>query len=174
MRRSTAAIVGLLFLGLPGAAAPSRIEFTYTITNYPEDAIMESLMDGHRSEVRYEIRVYRKASGFRRLFGNRLIKQEETVYVARWDALDERYIVLIDGIREEWFESSQPFLRFFLSLSEYSMPVPSEMAENDYLVCRSRIQPIKLVPPLTLLTLIKPELLIVSPWSQITFEKADR
>lgn len=168
MRKSVLVAI-LLMSGLVGAVAQStRITFNFSVENYPEVRIIESLLDGHRSEVRYEFRILRKARGVRKIFGDRLVKEEETSYVARWDALDQNFVVLMDGAAERVFENANSFLDFFLSVNNRVITIEETLTDDDYLVCRWRIQPVKLVPPLTLMTLVKSDLQTISNWERTT------
>lgn len=159
----------LLFILLQSSvhAEIGLIDFVFTVEDYPADRIVESLVAGHRSEVRYEIRVLRRVTGLRRILGDVLVHQEEISYVARWDALDELFVVQIDGAEERTFTEKEPFFAFFLSLMNHRINIGEEITPESYLLCRSRIQPIKLVPPLTLMTLIRSDLQTISDWKEI-------
>ncbi len=173
--RKSAAVIILFMLGLANAGAQTtNIIFTFSIDNYPESRIIKSLYEGHRSEVLYEFRLLQEAEGIRKIFGDRLIEEEKTVYVARWDPLNESFVVLIDGSAERIFNDPQSFLDFFLSIKNRAIPVSPPLAEDAYLLCRWSIQPIKLVPPLTLMTLIKPDLQTISSWERTAIEEVIR
>jgi hypothetical protein len=143
------------------------IDFVFTVEDYPTDRIVESLVAGHRSEVRYEIRLLKRVTGLRRILGDVLIHREEISYVARWDAMDELFVVQIDGTQERTFAEKEPFIAFFLSLTDHRIRPGQEIPPEGYLLCRSRIQPIKLVPPLTLMTLLRSDLQTISDWTVI-------
>jgi len=168
-------IIVLFLLGSIEAAAQNpTVVFSFTVDDYPESRIIESLMDGHRSEVRFEFRMLRKAKGFRKIFGDKLLAEEERVFVARWDAFDESFIVTVDETTEHIFSDAISFLNFFLSVNSHRMAVSESLLDDDYLMCRWRIQPIKLVPPLTLMTLVKSDLQTNSSWKQTVFEQVNR
>lgn len=169
MKHSPVATI-LLLLGLFTVdAQDTEIEFTFNIDDYNASQILHSLRDGHRSEVLYEFRLLREARGIAKIFGDRLIKETQMRYVARWDALDENFVVLIDDARERAFDDPDVFLAFFLSIRNHTMDLQGSLVDGDYLLCRWRLQPIKLVPPLTLMTLIKPDLQIISSWKRTAF-----
>ncbi len=166
--KSTAAALLLMLLRLsPIAAQSAWIDFAFAVDDYPTDRIIESLVAGHRSEVLFEIRVLKKVTGFRRILGDVLVHQEKVTYVARWDALNELFVIKIDDTQEIAFEREGPFLAFFLSLADYRINIGQEFPSEGYLLCRSRIQPIKLVPPLTLMTLIRTDLQTISAWTRV-------
>jgi hypothetical protein len=165
-------VIALFLLGSTGVfAQSSSVLFSFKVEDYPESQILESLLNGHRSEVRYEFRIFRRARGLAKIFGDKLIKEEERLYIARWDALDESFVVLVDQSTELVFNDAPSFLDFFLSIDNRRMFIPEGLHEEDYLLCRWRIQPIKLVPPLTLMTFIKSDLQTISPWRRTVMEK---
>jgi len=170
--RTALLVIALLPFGLMAAGAEnSAIVFSFCVEDYPSSRIIESLREGHRSEVHYEFRILRRAKGLARLFGDKLIKKEETTYVARWDALDENYVVLVDESVERVFADAGSFLRFFLSVDSHRVSLPETLSDDDYLLCRWSIQPVKLVPPLTLMTLIKSDLQTISSWQRTPIER---
>ena len=167
--RHASAVTILLLLGLINLGAQdAEIKFSFGVDDYSKSQIIDSLRDGHRSEVLYEFRLLREARGIAKIFGDRLVKEAKVVYVARWDALDENFVVLIDDVLEKVFADAETFLTFFLSVENHTMRLSSGLNDGDYLICRWRLQPIKLVPPLTLMTLIKRDLQILSSWQRTT------
>lgn len=173
--RKSVLLAMLLMPGLIDAVAQNTtISFDFAVKHYPESRIIQSLLDGHRSEVRYDFRLLRKATGLRKILGDRLVAEEQTTYIARWDAFDESFVVLIDGAAERVFKDANSFLEFFLSVENRVMTIEEILTDQDYLFCRWRIQPVKLVPPLTLMTLIKSDLQTISSWQQTEMKKAIR
>jgi hypothetical protein len=170
--RPGSAVTILLLLGLVNAGAQdTEIEFSFNVDDYSKPRIIESLLDGHRSEVLYEFRLLREAKGISKIFGDRLIREVTLEYVARWDAFDENFVVLIDNVLERAFDDVDSFLAFFLSVENQTIRLADPLHDDDYLLCRWRLQPIKLVPPLTLMTLIKTDLQIISSWQQTTITR---
>ena len=173
--RHAATVTILLLLGLINAGAQdAEIEFSFKINDYSKSRIIESLLNGHRSEVLYEFRLLREAKGIGKIFGDRLIKEEKLEYVARWDAFDENFVVLIDDVLEREFDDAETFLAFFLSVENQTIRLTNGLNESDYLLCRWRLQPIMLVPPLTLMTLIKTDLQIISSWRRTAITRVTR
>lgn len=173
--RKAPVVTILLLLGLSTVGAQdAEIEFSFRIEDYKTSEIINSLRDGHRSEVLYEFRLLREAKGIAKIFGDRLIEEAQVLYVARWDALDENFVVRIDNTIERAFDDPDMFLAFFLSVRDHTMSIPDDLQNGDYLLGRWRLQPIKLVPPLTLMTLIKPDLQIISSWRQTHFTRVAR
>lgn len=171
MRHAPVVTILFLFVLTNAGAQMAQIEFSFFVDDYSESRIIESLLAGHRSEVRYEFRLLKEARGIGKIFGDRLVAEEAISYVARRDTLDETYVVLIDGVEERVFGNTDSFLAFFLSVKNHTMRLTENLNDGDYLLCRWRLQPIKLVPPLTLMTLIKTDLQIISSWERTPITK---
>ena len=160
-------------ISLPLLAVPT-LTFSFRPEDLPEGSILESLLDGHRSEIRFEVRLYRNIKGFSKLFGDRLVSESFVLYEARRDAINDRYIVTIDREREIIFEHETAFTDFFFGLESYSLTLTDPAPEEIYVLCRAQVEPIKLVPPLTLLTLILPGYRYTTQWIPVTFRKHDQ
>ncbi len=169
MRRFTIFYCLILFCSAYLTAEDIHIAFTYELTDYDPAPIIDSLVDGHRAEIRYEIRIYQAITGLKRIFGDRRIAEHEVVYVARWNALNQEFAVRVNGETEVVFEDTDSLIEFLLAVREQRVSVSSEFIEDLYILCRPWIQPIKLVPPLTLMILIRPEFRQILPWQEVPF-----
>ena len=69
------------------------------------------------------------------------------------------------------FRGGIVFIAFFLSIRDRTMHIADGLNEGDYLLCRWRIQPVKLVPPLTLMTIFRSDLQVISSWKRTDFER---
>ncbi len=156
------------------AYADTVIEFSYDTDFFSHKEVIESIEEGHRAEIRFELRAYRTVQGIRKLFGDRLVAESTVVYEARKDPLNGTYVVTVGNVRENVFENTSAFLEFFFSLENYRMLLPPVEAENDteslYVLCRAKLEPIKLVPPLTLMPVIIPGFRTVSSWERVSYQ----
>ena len=162
----------LLFGVIAGdvGAAPF-LKFTFAPQMDPREAILDSLDAGHRAEIHYEARIYRRTSGINRLFGDRLVAEEKVTYEARWDELNSRYIVVVDEEFERSFFLADDLIAFLLILDNHMIPLPRDLDDAIYLMCRAQVEPILLVPPLTLLAVVIPKFRMTTPWMRTAFER---
>ena len=163
--------VVLLGIIAGNARAAPYLKFTFSPLLDPKEAIIESLDDGHRAEIRYEARIYRRTTGVNRLFGDRLIAEEMVTYEARWDELNSRYIVVVDEEFERSFFDADDLLAFLLILDNHIIRLPNDSSDAIYLMCRAQVEPILLVPPLTLLAVVIPKFRMTTPWMRTEFER---
>ena len=153
----------------PNARAAPYLKFTFAPQLDPKEAIVESLEAGHRAEVHYEARIYRRTTGLNRLFGDRLVAEEKVVYEARWDEFNSRYVVVVDEEFERSFTDADDLISFLLILDSHIISLPKESSDAIYLMCRAQIEPIRLVPPLTLLAVVVPKFRMSTPWRRTEF-----
>lgn len=172
--RRLAAVLFFALAALSPIWSDAILEFSFSPGLDTADSILQSLAEGHRSDVHYEARVYRRITGVSRIFGDRLIAETTVEYQARWDELNKRYVVLIDSERERSFDSSDALLEFLLALNNHHIHVPEEDGEDLYLVCRAQIEPIHLVPPLTLMTFLMPRFRTTTPWVETGYRWYDQ
>ncbi len=173
-RRRPAAVFILIVGAAVSVRSQSVISFTFSPGFQTSASIIESLANGHRAEIRYEARVYRRTAGISRIFGDELVAEQSVTYDARWDELNRRYVVVIYSGRERSFEDSESLLRFLLVLEEYRMMVPKYGNGEIYLMCRAQIEPVRLVPPLTLMNFLVPRFRTKTPWRRTDFRRHER
>jgi len=125
--------------------------------------IIESLDNGLRSEISYEIKIYQQTSGLRSIFGDRLIREEHIHYEGKRDNFSNDYQLFSDsGVRR--FSEPEVFLEHYYELENYPIPFAPTPGEDYYLLGRIVVEDIKLVPPLNLLTLFMRKNRTVTDW----------
>lgn len=149
------------------------LEFTFDPELEQGNEIVESLGEGHTAEVRFQIRVYRRSSGLSRLFGDRLIAEQSVLYQARRDRLNDRYVVVVDGELERSFANNDELIDFLVVLKDHQISLPAASAGDIYLLCRVQVEPIRLVPPLTLLTFVVPGFRTTTPWLRTDYRRLE-
>ena len=168
-------LVTLCLPSLPIAAqqpAPPRaVSFSYTVKEFPSERIMLSLRNGHRAEIAYVFRLYEVVHGLAGLFGDRLVEEHGVTYVARRDPVDGGFVVQVDSRTERVFATESSLISFLVTLEDHVLPFPEPLQADYYVLCRSRIEPIKLVPPLTLLSFLRPSFRISSRWERVALTR---
>jgi hypothetical protein len=188
-RRGLAALLAAAFLAvLPALASPAplaaqavdlavqrrasaRAASTDTLVadvSFRWDRIAElvsSLRAGMESRITFTLRLYehrRDLFPFRR---DRLIVERKAERSAFWDFLDGTFVVESgDGARLS-FSSAEDLLRGFLTLSDVSLSeIPRTGAPGYYVSARALFEPVRLMPPLTLVGLVGRAATATTPW----------
>jgi hypothetical protein len=157
---------------LPGQAAvvsvrteTGRLLATVAVRDAPLDRVLAALHEGLRSEVVYEVRLYRRQKGFLAWLGARPLVSLRISRVASFDLFTNRYVIEGENGAREDFGDQQAFLRRFLVLAEY--PV-AELDPADpqgyYLLARASLSPVRIIGPLNIVTLFSSERQLTTDW----------
>jgi hypothetical protein len=118
-----------------------------------------SLQEGLESRITFTLRCYEHRTGLLGLLGDQLLAQRTVVRVAFYDVLDRRFVVEQDGERTS-YDDEAGFLDAFFALRGLEL-VP---AGACYVAARAQYDPVRLSPPLTILTLFGVAARFTTPW----------
>ncbi|MBN2050320.1 MAG: hypothetical protein JW760_07750 [Spirochaetales bacterium] len=129
--------------------------------------ILTSFNNGLRSGIRFEIRLYRVATGFRSFFGDQLLREEHIVKEGHVDSFSRAYRITTDSKIQDYHNFRQ-FQEVFYHLADLSIPfIPSSADGAYYILCRVVVEKMKLVPPLNLLSPFMKTNRIATPWVRL-------
>ena len=184
LRRSSgrAVLPVLLFvlaLGAPAATAaaqsldmgvtvrPDGIRADLSFHWNKEADLLSSLRDGMEARIVFTLRVYQKRSGFLPFFRDRLLGETRVARSAFWDFLDRKFVVESDDGTRAAYTNTQDLLRGFFSLSDFPVASPPPRpGELRYVTARARLEPVRLMPPLTIVTLAGEAASYTTPWER--------
>ena len=131
--------------------------------------IIKSMEIGHRAEIEYRIKIYRKEHKLLNLFGDKLVRDLSFSYIAKKDPFNEKYYIISEKEGKQEFTSEKEFLEKFYNLDRMKISLSSEKKGDYYAIGRVDLKVIKLIPPLNLFSFIIPGIVESSEWI-----KADR
>lgn len=172
-KHSTLAL--LLFLIFPGAlfAQSTKQSFelnaghlraTISVSNPPATRIIDSLHDGLESEIQYNVRVYERTGGLLGILGDKLVGDFERTYRATWDEFGSEFVVTRKGSAKKRIKSANAFLSAFFHLHGARTGIRLKPPHHYYVLSSVRIQIVKLVPPLTMISPFLSHREIDTPW----------
>jgi hypothetical protein len=127
--------------------------------------VIENISDGMRAGITFHIRLYRRATGPFSFLGDRLIAEEHPEFEAKWDVFTNHYVLRGPGGRERRFRDRKVFVEQFFSLSGYRLTdAASELSDEHYILVQVALEPVKLVPPVNLVSLFSQQTMATSPW----------
>ncbi len=128
--------------------------------------ILNSMEIGHRTQIEYNIRVYKNKRKFIGLFGgDRLVHDISSSYVATKDPFsDTFYITSSDGDKIVQ-KDADSFFRTFFSLNDLKIDMKKAGRGEYYITSKIEMKIIKLMPPLNLLSSIIPGIVERTDWS---------
>ena len=119
-----------------------------------EEELVSSLRDGMEARIVFTLRVYQRRGGLLPLFRDRLLAETRVARSAFWDFLDRKFIVESDDGSRAAYTSSSELLTGFFSLRDFPvLQLPPRAGELRYVTARARLEPVRLMPPLTIVTL---------------------
>jgi hypothetical protein len=131
------------------------------------DELLTSLQDGLESRIVFTARLYEKRTGLLSIRGDRLLAQSSIVRRAHRDILTQQYIVVDDeGVPLQEYETPGALLPGFLNVPEIVFAGPLPEAGEMYVSARATLEPVRLMPPLTLVALIGTAAAYVTPWTR--------
>jgi hypothetical protein len=127
--------------------------------------LASSLRAGMESRITFTARLYERRRGILPFTGDHLLTERSVTRSAFWDFLDARYVVESqDGARSS-YDGTEELLQGFLTLDDLVLShLPLDMHPPVYVTARARFEPVRLMPPLTLVSLAGRAATSTTPW----------
>jgi hypothetical protein len=127
--------------------------------------VLASLWEGLRSEITFQLRVYRRNSGPFAFLGDRLLIERRVYQIASFDFYENRYKIQRDDRTAGDYKGEAEFLNAFFSLPETELgEIDMEDGEDYYLLAQVRMMPVKIIGPLNIITLFSSDTVFTTPW----------
>jgi hypothetical protein len=141
-------------LAVGTAATEGRVVAHLSFTSDRPSDIVESLLGGLESRIVFTARLYQKRTGlFSFLWGDRLVVQATVVRRAYRDTLTHMFVVDEDGQPLLSYPTTDQLLTAFFTVTGISFRLPAAGRAGWYVAARAQVEPVRLMPPLTLITL---------------------
>jgi hypothetical protein len=130
------------------------------------DDLVSSLRAGMESRITFTVRLFERRPSLLRLRGDRLVAERKTARSAFWDFLDNSFVVETDDGRRSSFSTAEDLLDGFLTLGDLRLAaVPrAPRPGRFYVSARALLEPVRLMPPLTLVELAGQAATATTPW----------
>jgi hypothetical protein len=127
--------------------------------------VLDSLWEGLRAEITFQLRLYRRNSGPFAFLGDRLLDERRVYQIASFDFYENRYKIQRDDQEAVEYEGEAEFLDAFFSLPETELgEIETEKRQDYYLLARVRMMPVKIIAPLNIITLFSSDTVFTTPW----------
>ncbi len=129
------------------------------------DEILSSLKDGLKSEIIFQFRLYQKNRGLLSLFGDRLIFEKKISRIAYFDIFEGFFVMETQGEGVRKFLSKENFLKHFFQINDYNLTeLKYENLSQIYVLARISLNPVRIVPPLNIISLFFTNTGVKTPW----------
>jgi len=153
-------------------SASVRENICFARPDAPEEEILEALRSGFRTEVLLQIRVYRPSPILPGLLPDLLQDEHEVVHVATWDPF--QLVYTLDSSFSGRITFSHPFLLMvgLTRLRGFPLPILRDVGPEEarHILVRARVSPVKLRPPLNILTLFNFSPYHQSSWTRLEYQ----
>ena len=174
MRGAAGALPCLLLIAFPlaaqsvelrvdarGAAITADLAFRWDKVR----ELVDGLRDGLESTVTFTFRVHEKRSGLLPLLRDPLLAEKTVARNAFWDFLDDTFVVESDAGGRTEYPREEDLLRNYLSLTAVPLyRFTGGWRPACYVVARAQFEPVRLVPPLTIVSLAGSASTFTTPW----------
>ncbi len=124
-----------------------------------------TLREGLESRITITLRVYETAPGLRGLLGDRLLAERSVTRSAYYNFLDSDFVVEESSGRRLSFAGPEEALGAFFSLRAGALLIlRPDQAGRCYAAAQARFDPVRLMPPLTIVTLAGAGGRVTTPW----------
>ena len=135
----------------------------------PVERVLVALHDGLKSEIVFDLRLYRRQRGFLAWLGDRPLASLRVSRVVSFDPYTSRYVVHQEERPAASFTGQADFVRYYFALSEVSLgEVELDEPGRFYVLARVRLSPVRLIGPLNIVTLFSADSLVTTDWAEQT------
>jgi hypothetical protein len=128
-------------------------------------SLLASLRDGLEARITFVIRLYESRTGLLPFPGDRLLAERVISRSAFWDFLDGSFVIESESGEHTTCSDENLLLRTFFSLSGVALPARAEAGGRlRYVTARARFEPVRLMPPLTIVALAGAGAAYTTPW----------
>jgi hypothetical protein len=129
--------------------------------------LVSSLRAGMESRITFTVRLYEKRKGLLPFPADRLLAEKKAARSAFWDFLDGTFVVESESGDRQSFASTEKLLEGFLTLPEIPLyDIPHGARVRFYVTARALFEPVRLMPPLTLVSLVGRAATATTPWAR--------
>ncbi len=162
-----AALAGGQSLDVRVASGPEGIRASLLFRWARQEELVASLRDGMEARIVFTLRVYQRRSGFFPFPRDRLVVQTTVARSAFWDFLDRIFVVESDDGTRSAYQNATDLLNGFFSLTDFLLlHGPLGREEPRYVTARARLEPVRLMAPLTIVTLAGAAASYTTPWTR--------
>ena len=143
------------------------INFHIVLLNYPQEQILNAFSKGYRSEITFVIKIYKVNTGFFSFFGDPIVTEHNIERIAGWDQFAKKYFFINRRGEKKIFSSEQLFFEALFAVVNYRLVFPTGKPKNLYALIGAEIEPVHLIPPLTIINLLNRKYIVHSAWEKV-------
>ena len=132
-----------------------------------EQELVSSLRDGMEARIVFQLRVYQHRGALLPFLADKLLVETRVGRSAFWDFLDRKFVVEADDGSRTAYTSAPELLVGFLTLVDFPVSrQPPSASDGQYVIARARLEPVRLMPPLSIVTIAGAAASYTTPWER--------
>jgi hypothetical protein len=129
------------------------------------DQVIQSLLAGLESRITFTTRLYESRRPAFSFAGDRVLAERTVTRSVFWDFLDKVFVVEQEGTPQKTYTDPQALVSGFFALAEvFTVQTAPAARRRLYVAARAQFEPVRLVPPLTLVSLAGAAATVTTPW----------
>ena len=129
------------------------------------DEVIDSLRKGLESRITFTTRLYERRRPAFSFAGDRLLSERTVARSAFWDFLDQVFVVEEEGSPQKTYMEPAELIRGFFALDEvFGFDMAAAARRRLYVTARAQFEPVRLMPPLTVVGLAGAAANVDTPW----------
>jgi len=159
--------IGAQSLELGVSTHPDGIHASLWFRWNKQQELVSSLRDGMEARIVFQLRVYQHRGGLLPFFGDKLLTETRVARSAFWDFLDGKFVVESDDGSRRTYTSAPELLAGFLTLEDFPVSrLPPSASGGQYVIARARLEPVRLMPPLSIVAIAGAAASYTTPWER--------
>jgi len=135
----------------------------------PRHLLLARLQEGLKSEIIFQLRLYRKQKGPLSFLGDHLLVEKRVSQLAYRDLFENAYVVESPDGRKSRFEREEEFFDCFLQLTGAPLAEASGLPSRDlYVLARIILNPVRIAPPLNIIAFFPSQKGMITSWVEST------
>lgn len=148
-------------------SADNAVSFDILLREYPKQEILHSFSRGYRSEIIFTVKIYEINTGFFSFFGDRIVTEHDVSRIAGWDRFSEKFFYIDGGGTRRTFSAEGTFFDRLFSIENVELTFPEGKPRELYAMVHVTVEPVHLIPPLTIINLLHTKNVIQSQWKRV-------
>ena len=152
-------------MGVSVAARPGLMSASLSFQWARPDQVIDSLLTGLESRITFTTRLYERRRPAFSFAGDRILAEKTVTRSVFWDFLDHVFVVEQEGVAQKTYTDQAELLRGFFTLDEvFALQAALAAHRRLYVAARAQFEPVRLMPPLTLVSLAGAAATVTTPW----------
>jgi hypothetical protein len=139
-----------------------RVKASVTLNWNGQPELLALLKDGLESRITFTVRLWEERPMIFQLLGERLVAEMSRSQSVFFDFLDDKFVVEAENGKRALHAKADDCLRDFFSWSDIILA--EGKLGRIYVTARVQFDPVRLMPPLTIVTLVGGTETYMSPW----------